>query len=82
MTQISRDQIEGEEEHGEGVPQTLGRVLWRLGRFSWAIHNLIGHPLMELCYLIGAHRAAHYAHDVTIPRPPQGASDGRYNEEE
>jgi len=82
MIKTPREQIDSEEEHGDGIPQGLGRALWRLGRLSWSVHNLIGHPLMELCYLIGAVRVAHYIHDATIPRPPQGASDRRYEEEE
>lgn len=77
-----RDQIDSEEEHGADVSQTLGRLLWRLGRFSWTLHNVVAHPLMELCYLIGAHRVAHIVHDATIPHPPQGATDRRYEEEE
>ena len=76
-----RDQIDSEEEHGEGISQSLGRVLWRLGRFSWSVHNIIGHPLMEICYLTGAHKLAHLIHDSTIPRPPHGEADQRYDEE-
>lgn len=79
MTPIPRNQIDSEEEHGEGVPHGLGRALWRLGRFSWMVHNFAAHPLMELCYLIGAHRLAHYVHDVTIPHPPLDGVDRRYD---
>lgn len=78
MIKTPRGQIDAEEEHGEGVYRGLGRALWHLGRFSWTLHNVAGHPLMELCYLIGAHRVAHVIHDATIPRPPQGATDQRY----
>lgn len=73
--------IDGEEEHGSGVPQGLGRLLGRLGRFSWSLHNLIGHPLMELLYLVGLNSAAHWAHDLTIPRSVEGAKD-RYDDDE
>ena len=70
--------IDQEEDHGENVPQGFGRLLSRLGRFSWTLHNVAGHPLMELFYLIGLTNVAHWAHDFTIPRPPQGVKD-RYD---
>lgn len=36
---------------------------------------------MEICYLTGAHKLAHLIHDSTIPRPPHGEADQRYDEE-
>jgi hypothetical protein len=37
-------------------------------RFSWTIHNLIGHPLMEICYLIGLDSLGDKIHDGTVPK--------------
>lgn len=73
--------IDQEEDHGEDVPQVFGKLLAKLGPFSWTLHNVMGHPLMELFYLVGLTHAAHWAHDFTIPRPPQGVKD-RYDNQE
>lgn len=37
-------------------------------RRAWALHNLVGHPLMQLLALAGAHRWAMWAHDATVPK--------------
>lgn len=37
-------------------------------RFRYLLHNLIGHPLMELLHLVGARRAAWRVHQATLPR--------------
>lgn len=36
-------------------------------RFRWTLHNLIGHPLMEILWLLGAHGMSTWIHDVTLP---------------
>jgi len=36
-------------------------------RHSWAIHNLIGHPLMQILTWLGATKTALWIHDVTVP---------------
>lgn len=36
-------------------------------RFKWSIHNIIAHPLMEICFLIGLDKTANLVHDCTIP---------------
>lgn len=33
----------------------------------WAIHNIIGHPLMEVFRILGMRRLGDWIHDVTIP---------------
>ncbi len=43
------------------------RMRWP--RFAWAVHNLIGHPLMQLFAFIGKHELAMTIHDITVPRP-------------
>jgi len=34
----------------------------------WALHNMVGHPLMALLDLLGLERAGLWIHDVTLPR--------------
>ena len=34
---------------------------------TWAVHNLVGHPLMQLLRWMGARRLARLAHDRTAP---------------
>ncbi len=39
----------------------------KLGLFSYTIHNLIAHPLMELLHLIGLTELGNKIHDNTLP---------------
>jgi hypothetical protein len=43
------------------------RLRW--ARHAWAIHNLIGHPLMQVLAFFRLYRHAMHVHDVTVPRP-------------
>ena len=43
------------------------RLKW--ARHAWAVHNLIGHPLMQLFAFLKQYRWAMLAHDLTIPHP-------------
>jgi len=36
--------------------------------FSYTIHNIIGHPLMEIFNLIGMRKTGAWIHDVTLPK--------------
>ena len=38
-----------------------------MSRFKYTIHNVIGHPLMELFHLVGLERLASWIHDITLP---------------
>lgn len=38
-------------------------------RHKWAIHNLIGHPVMQLLSFVKLHKWAIQVHERTIPRP-------------
>lgn len=42
-------------------------VKWR--KHSWVIHNIIGHPAMQLLAFCGLLRWAMYVHDITEPSP-------------
>jgi len=37
---------------------------------NWTTHNLIGHPLMSIAYLIGLQAIGDRIHDATLP--PRG----------
>lgn len=34
---------------------------------NYTFHNLLGHPVMELLYLVGLTKAARAVHDGTLP---------------
>ena len=42
--------------------------------FRWSFHNLIGHPLSEILWLIGLKNLSNKLHDSTIPEhlPEEG----------
>lgn len=51
-------------------------ALARLGRFAWAPHNLIAHPLSEVLHQLGARRLAAALHDWTVPTHEKGNGRG------
>lgn len=38
-------------------------------RHAWAVHNLIGHPLMQLCAWLHLTPLGLKIHDLTVPNP-------------
>jgi len=44
--------------------------------FRWSIHNLVGHPLSELAFLVGLKRLSDWLHEVTIPAHEPGTGRG------
>lgn len=42
---------------------------FRYPKFMWLVHNLLGHPLMQLFALVKAYKLAFWIHDVTVPKP-------------
>lgn len=36
-------------------------------KFKYTFHNIIGHPLMEVCNLLGFKKLATMIHDKTLP---------------
>ncbi len=36
-------------------------------RFQWTLHNVVGHPAMELLRQLGLTNWANWIHDVTLP---------------
>ena len=46
----------------------MQRILKKLPRrFKWSIHNIVGHPLMEVCNWYGLYTLAEKIHDKTLP---------------
>ena len=39
-----------------------------MNRFRHTIHNIIGHPLMEIFHLLGMSKVSNWIHDITLPR--------------
>lgn len=38
-------------------------------RHAWSVHNIIGHPLMQICAWLGCTRLGLKIHDITVPNP-------------
>lgn len=43
------------------------RLKW--AKRAWYIHNLIGHPLMQILAMFGFYKKAFWIHDITVPKP-------------
>ena len=41
----------------------------RWAKHSWIVHNLIGHPLMQIVAFFGTYKLAMHIHDSTVPKP-------------
>lgn len=53
-------------------PQVLeGNPDFKFAKRSWAFHNLIAHPIMQLLALFGLTKLGLKIHDMTIPRPKE-----------
>jgi len=50
-------------------PAALEGKRLRFARHAWAVHNLVGHPLMQILVWIGARQLGLAVHDATVPRP-------------
>lgn len=43
------------------------RLTW--AKRVWYLHNLVGHPVMQILAMFGFYKAAFWVHDVTVPKP-------------
>lgn len=50
-------------------PACLEGKRLRWPRNAWLVHNLVGHPVMQVLALLGMRRLGLWVHDVTVPRP-------------
>jgi hypothetical protein len=53
----------------ELCPQALEGKQAKYKRHAWAVHNLIGHPVMQLLSWCGLTKLGLKIHDRTIPNP-------------
>jgi hypothetical protein len=51
------------------APAILEGKRFRWIRSGWAVHNMVGHPLLQLLAWAGFTRLGLRVHDATIPRP-------------
>jgi hypothetical protein len=48
----------------------LGNALRKLPKkYQWVLHNIVGHPVMEIVYQLGFGNLANDIHDWTAPTP-------------
>jgi hypothetical protein len=50
-------------------PSVLEGKRLRWVRNAWAVHNLVGHPLLQIFVWVGQRRLGLAIHDATVPRP-------------
>lgn len=50
-------------------PSVLESRRLRWPKLAWAVHNLLGHPVMQLLAFFKCYRLAFKVHDGTVPRP-------------
>ncbi len=50
-------------------PEALEGQRLRWHKHVWCIHNLVGHPVMQVLAFLGLYKAAFWVHDVTVPKP-------------
>lgn len=48
-------------------------------RLQYTIHNIIGHPIMELCYIFGMYSLGDKVHKYTLPRSHDFTTDKKYD---
>ena len=53
-------------------PSALEGRRLRWAKRAWMVHNLVGHPLMQIFALLRLHRKALWIHDATVPSPRFG----------
>jgi len=51
------------------APDVLEGKKGKYYKNAWVVHNLIGHPVMQLLSWFGFKKAAIWVHDRTIPTP-------------
>lgn len=86
LSEVDRLRVVIRHEHGqttaEGVqavealmllkPSALEGRRLRWARRAWLLHNLVGHPLMQLFAFFGRYDLAMRLHDGTVPKPTTG----------
>ena len=52
-------------------------IKWK--KHMWAIHNLFGHPVLQLLAWVNQYKWAIWIHDITVPKPIGYKNDKRRN---
>ena len=55
-------------------PSALEGKRLKAAKFSWAIHNLVAHPIMQILAFLKCYKLAFWVHDVTVPKNLQSKS--------
>jgi hypothetical protein len=50
-------------------PSALEGRRLRWAKRAWALHNLVGHPAMQLLSFLRLYKCAMWIHDITVPTP-------------
>lgn len=50
-------------------PACLEGKRLRWARRAWLVHNLVGHPVMQILTLLGMRQLGLHIHDATVPKP-------------
>ena len=50
-------------------PSVLESRRLRWPRWAWVVHNVVGHPVLQLLALLKLYKWAFWVHDSTVPRP-------------
>ena len=50
-------------------PSVLESRRLRWPRWTWVLHNVVGHPVLQLLALFKLYKWAFWVHDSTVPRP-------------
>ncbi len=53
----------------EYKPSALENRRLKWARHAWSIHNLVGHPVMQILAWLRLYKLAIRVHDATVPRP-------------
>jgi hypothetical protein len=53
----------------EYKPSALENRRLRWIKHSWSVHNIVGHPLMQVLAWFRLYKLAIRVHDVTVPKP-------------
>lgn len=61
-------------------PACLEGKRLRWARRAWLVHNLVGHPAMQILVLLGMRRLGLLVHDATVPMP-RGARGSNFTNE-
>lgn len=48
-------------------------------RFKYSIHNLLGHPIMEIFNILGFKKLSIWVHDITLPSDWQTDYDNSWD---